>query len=531
MPSDHYAILGVNPDASIIEINAAYKRLALKWHPDKAGDTTAATERFREITDAVEILRDPVRRGQLDYLRNSARRAQHEPQGGLSTQTSGAFDYRYSSRDYNQSRGRRHPTHKNFRHRDTFDARNDSNYMHSFGNSVHMDPNSEENKAKRAEFKEENAQWERDWKGIDPEMETLRTKFRMRPSEHGIDDMATEPGDDFLPGVPHWHSERPGFDDLSDICPESGGDSDSSLFQCSEANSDGSDTLEKDLDAGTHTGRSKSAESKPAQFKSTDCTDSIWVEDDLDFTLDKNMTRLDMNEDSYHFDKQKSTYCFTEPDFEVKVTYEARPFESNGNRDSHKCFVSCHSGKSSADSLQAHSHSADPIVNDRDTSNIAENSNKDTSTGFTDPIGNSSPTQPIDHAAIDDLSKKYSYIDYQLGTSESMKHLVPFFRQKVHKNLEKYTANDLYGEINGVVLEAYNGWLEKLRRSVKDADPLHLLNKPIDCAHLGSWKKELHREKCERCGLCAPLYLLKCPGCGLKACVRCKFTDPFFGKK
>jgi preprotein translocase subunit Sec63 len=46
---DSYAVLGVSRDADIKEINAVYKQLALKSHPDKTGGTDAATERFREV--------------------------------------------------------------------------------------------------------------------------------------------------------------------------------------------------------------------------------------------------------------------------------------------------------------------------------------------------------------------------------------------------------------------------------------------------------------------------------------------------
>jgi hypothetical protein len=46
---DAYATLGVAHDASIPEINASYKRLALKLHPDHAGNTEAANEKFRQV--------------------------------------------------------------------------------------------------------------------------------------------------------------------------------------------------------------------------------------------------------------------------------------------------------------------------------------------------------------------------------------------------------------------------------------------------------------------------------------------------
>lgn len=47
--TDAYAILGVEWNARIQDINLAYKRLALKLHPDKAGNSPAAIERFRKV--------------------------------------------------------------------------------------------------------------------------------------------------------------------------------------------------------------------------------------------------------------------------------------------------------------------------------------------------------------------------------------------------------------------------------------------------------------------------------------------------
>lgn len=63
---DYYAILNVRRDASKDEILKAYRQLALKYHPDKnPGDATAAP-RFRQVTNAYEVLRDARRRGPYD---------------------------------------------------------------------------------------------------------------------------------------------------------------------------------------------------------------------------------------------------------------------------------------------------------------------------------------------------------------------------------------------------------------------------------------------------------------------------------
>lgn len=59
---DYYKILGVNENASQDEIKAAYKKLAMKNHPDRGGDT----KKFQEISQAYDTLSDPQKRSQYD---------------------------------------------------------------------------------------------------------------------------------------------------------------------------------------------------------------------------------------------------------------------------------------------------------------------------------------------------------------------------------------------------------------------------------------------------------------------------------
>jgi DnaJ-class molecular chaperone len=52
---DFYQILGVSRDASTKEIKRAYRKLAMKYHPDKNPDNPSAEEKFRDISDAYEV--------------------------------------------------------------------------------------------------------------------------------------------------------------------------------------------------------------------------------------------------------------------------------------------------------------------------------------------------------------------------------------------------------------------------------------------------------------------------------------------
>jgi molecular chaperone DnaJ len=63
---DHYQVLGIERSASPAEIKAAYRRLALKWHPDRNPGDLAAEEHFKEVSMAYAVLGDDDKRGRYD---------------------------------------------------------------------------------------------------------------------------------------------------------------------------------------------------------------------------------------------------------------------------------------------------------------------------------------------------------------------------------------------------------------------------------------------------------------------------------
>jgi molecular chaperone DnaJ len=64
--ADYYATLGVARDASEDDIKKAYRKLAMQWHPDRNGGSKEAEEKFKAITEAYDVLRDPQKRAAFD---------------------------------------------------------------------------------------------------------------------------------------------------------------------------------------------------------------------------------------------------------------------------------------------------------------------------------------------------------------------------------------------------------------------------------------------------------------------------------
>src|SRR6267143_1241056 len=66
MKQDFYVVLGVQRDASETDIKKAYRKLAMECHPDRNNGDKAAEEKFKLVTEAYEVLRDPEKRASYD---------------------------------------------------------------------------------------------------------------------------------------------------------------------------------------------------------------------------------------------------------------------------------------------------------------------------------------------------------------------------------------------------------------------------------------------------------------------------------
>ena len=103
---DYYDILGVKKDASSQEIKKAYRKLALEHHPDR-NKAAGASEKFKEINEAYEVLSDPKKKETYDQFGHAAfdpryggfgGAAAGSPFGGQSqTYRQGPFTYTYTT--------------------------------------------------------------------------------------------------------------------------------------------------------------------------------------------------------------------------------------------------------------------------------------------------------------------------------------------------------------------------------------------------------------------------------------------------
>jgi curved DNA-binding protein len=74
---DYYQILGLERSASVDDVRKAYRKLAMKYHPDRNPGDKSAEERFKDINEAYQVLSDPGKRARYDQLGSEYSNWQH----------------------------------------------------------------------------------------------------------------------------------------------------------------------------------------------------------------------------------------------------------------------------------------------------------------------------------------------------------------------------------------------------------------------------------------------------------------------
>src|SRR6185369_14262063 len=88
---DYYEVLGVNRDASEEDIKKAYRKLAMKHHPDRNPDNPKSEEHFKEAKEAYEVLCDAAKRAAYDQYGHAGVDAQSGMNAGAAGAGFGGF--------------------------------------------------------------------------------------------------------------------------------------------------------------------------------------------------------------------------------------------------------------------------------------------------------------------------------------------------------------------------------------------------------------------------------------------------------
>lgn len=580
---DYYEILGVPQDASLKDINTAYKKLALKYHPDKTGGEGDSTDEFRkvcihhakissvrrkqgsltyprtqQIQQAIEVLRDPVRRARLD-----------KELGYCTTRKSpwadGLFGEGYSGwRPYQGT---------------LFNLRNFTDrYMYSYGNSVHMDPYSKDSAEERAwyanerDVNEEIRQWTREKE--EKRREAMRERVR-RDEEELEAEGDEEAGDDegqeseqkgegnqspvveedkdrvSVASVNHHNetqyktasqsegAEEDDDDDasVSDLL----GDEEPEESSQNEANDEDADSdrgadHEEDAEEDSHSVSDLLGDEEPEIAHGEDesvggaslgdeIEEGESVPDLLGSEEPESTAENEDNEDepdegvSLFLEDQEGEYDIGSEDLEGSSQSEDNEDGSGSDADQ--------GGEDNAEdggaSIGEEYSDVDEEDGDDNSDIFYDSKETDSSSDSDEHSLSSQPSNIVIPDSREDHFNNNNTDETETRTGP-LAPFIPYFEAKLNHPSGQYTIEDLELELNGIILESFSGWLESVRLTLPDAQPMTSGNDPDKCPHLGLWVKAFGYSECETCQRWMPICMLRCPGCGVRACLGCKFS-------
>ncbi|OGM45550.1 DnaJ domain protein [Aspergillus bombycis] len=492
-----YEILGITPNADLKDINSAYKRLALKYHPDKTGADDGHLE-FQKIQQAVEILRDSTRRGKHDAELLSRRNLRDQAINLFNQDTS--WGWAASSPDLSALRSM------------------SGRYMFSYANSVHMDPYSPESRdeIRRCErereygeqLKRECEQWEAyegnpDFSGYtwtyDPETEEMMRQNRRKEVMRARvmrDEEQTERG------------EMLDEEDEQEGCAEEGGMA--------------------STNPGSEFGEELGDEEYPQYEKGEEYEGEEKYEGGEEYEEQE-------DDEGYEEYYEEEEYA-EKDDYEGGDGYD--PYRGNDQEGEKEEKDDSAFSITSTQQTQAEYESARqaPVSDSEDLldmTSVGEPVNPVDETGIISEESDTDENETFhsfsDGGEVcfndDNVTSQATPADESSPSPRSLiDPLIPHFKEKLNHPSGQYTEEDIHTELRGLVMESFCGWLETLRLEFPGAESAATIQvNPEHCRHLGYWNKEFGSSECEVCHRWMPIYTLSCPGCGIRACVGCKF--------
>ncbi|PYH89911.1 DnaJ-domain-containing protein [Aspergillus ellipticus CBS 707.79] len=604
--TNYYSILGISHNSTLKDINSAYKKLALKHHPDKQGSGGAGIsgeevshDEFQKIQQAVEILRDAtlkqkhddaLRRAGLRFFNAKCEEGDEDPNYKPMGKTT--FGTLYNMR-----------------------CRTDR-YMYSYGNSVHMDPFSPQSMEAKARAEAEILIGERfrreadaaaaaaergevntdDGAGACPGsafasdsfasgerptsyediLEFLRTESCVKEKkrrdamranverdeeklQRGEED---EEGDDFSRGYGfgnYWRSERAVaaefHDDDDDDDYEDDHDGESFVYgdvqeEYTEeyVEGDGEENVQEEVEGHYRAG---DAEGEEAELQGDDELEVEDEEEEEEAQADEEEQHMGTHKDDDEDEDESrggstsfeptngadASHYHADEEEEERNYYDDEDHYDRNDIDYGYSWAYADSEKPVNDNASTAQSTEYVTAND----SIVDSQEEDTGVGLgqdkSEPPRSSSTGGA---SAIPDFSDVKSLLDLPPGDKSDLLStksgyggikindnyftpFIPHFAAKISHASGRYTHQDLLAELRGLVLEIYCGWLESVRLRLPSAKPLAKGQDPEKCLHLGYWDRRTGQDECKVCHLWNPLYAITCPGCGIEACVGCRF--------
>ncbi|PYH65542.1 DnaJ domain protein [Aspergillus vadensis CBS 113365] len=581
--TNYYSILGISHNSSLRDINSAYKKLALKHHPDKQGTGNAdvSNDEFQKIQEAIETLRDPIRKQEHDDILRRAGYYFHSTPFGS--------DDEYEDWPEGSWRPTSWKRYEDFN--DPMEL-----YRYKYGNSVHMDPFAPESLVEKARVEIEirvGEQLEREAAAAAAAAARAAAADGMG-SENGDDDGEEDEGVD--DGGVLFNKPQHFQDILEYLRNQEAADIEkrrkamrANVEKDEERlrNGEGEDELdpdEKEFARGygnEHCWRSKEAGSDvPREWHENfyhneeeavyyggdedegddegddedDEEEDEEGDDDDDEEDDDNRrgwNQKDDPEDEDEDDEQPQGPGAGAPTQHHDNFYDADRYEDDGYYHSDDEDLDEDGGNNNGADIYffrfSYTASEQPASNFSESTEYvtAECARESDAESVMDEAGAICPSPLTRTSSLPPSTLLLSL----LSRPPSLPSVTPFlsspaikpnatanidngdpllfhFCSKLDGPANSYTSQDFLFELTGMVFDVYCGWLEGVRLTFPGAKPLSKEKQDVlACLHLGSWEKSFGRDKCDGCQLRQPLFMLTCPGCGIEKCGGCRLTS------